>query len=597
MIRLLRLSGANQTLDDIYISTQKWAYDRFSTDEGAVYTATALTSSNQHANANIVNGTGTFSSGNMGLYDTDDLPNTDVQTVAANTAWSTINFMRTNGVNFLEQANGQTHSWLRGFIYMFRDASNWALFSFNRTYQQTGGSNNYQQSALTHIASAGNVGTNATVRMQISELRDSLAFVTTWPNREFLWRTDVGLRPSEASGSRYMARRTTFDFADSDITAGAVLNTVNLDANSSITNCEHLQVNVEGSGSVTGFRTSTNGNAIADGVTVSSGVTLNFAGGSTYLVAGDISNATLVRTGSGTVNIIFVGNGVGPASATNFTFTKRVTVTFTGTANWVSSEADTETVANIGAVHRASSASTGGTAITATPTFSNADVSYNFEIPVANDLHYTFAARQNAGGEFYDVVQGSSATTLTPSHTLVATATNIVPVTVAQGLTNITGWTDHLNYIRDNTVVEALTAAPSGTDPMTITISDSAIAGLLAHGQHITRLVQQKTNWLLNVSRGWYPVNGWAIGTDRVIYNNVNVQWTKSAANVNLVSFGIQTLTSLGAGANFAITTTANNTAVLWNGPQNIGILNEAQAARLQLLALESSVWAANAAL
>ena len=109
--------------------------------------------------------------------------------------------------------------------------------------------------------------------------------------------------------------------------------------------------------------------------------------------------------------------------------------------------------------------------------------------------------------------------------------------------------------------------------------------------------VQQKDNYLLNVARGWFPVNGWAIGTDRIIYNNVDVTWQKSSGNTNLISFGIQTLTDVGGGANFAITTTSTQTSIIWNGPQNIGILNEAQAARLNRLALESSVWAAAAAL
>ena len=278
-------AGAAVTLDDIYISTQVWGYDRFNIDTEEVYTATALTSSNRHATATIGNNVTTLASGRIGFYDTEAGSIGSAQsTLANNSAWSAARSMSANGVNFLEVANGsEPHSWLRGFVYFYINATNYALYSFRRTYQQQDAKNN-QTMTLTHIHSAGNIGSTATVNMQIAELRDSLAFVTDWPNRDFLWRTDVGLRPAEASGAIYQARRTTLNFNDQNITSGAVLSTVNLDANSSITNCEHLQVNVTGSGTISGFRVNTSGTAVAAGVTVGSGVTMNFEGGNTYFI-------------------------------------------------------------------------------------------------------------------------------------------------------------------------------------------------------------------------------------------------------------------------------------------------------------------------
>ena len=577
------------TLDEIYQSTQKWAYDRFNSDTGAVYTATALTSSNRHASATIANGVTTIASGRIGFYDTDVVP-TGASTLANNSAWSAARSASLNGVTFLESANGQEHSWLRGFIYCYIDASNYALYSFTRTYQEED-VNNMEHVHLTHIASAGNIGSTAALNLQIAELRDSLAFETDWPVRDYLWRPDVSLRPAESANNVYNIRRTQWNCNDTDITAGTRLDTINmLDSESSMVNCHELNVTVAGMGTISGFQTSASGNAIGENSTIGAGTTLQFNGGSTYLIAGNISNATLERVGSGNASIIYVGNGTGPNTATNFNITKRVSLTVNASHSWTTAELDSEENVQIAAVSRVSTNTTGGTQRTPeTRTVNGSAVTYNFTIPVTEDLYFAFAARQ-AGSTWYNIVEGNSVTTLSPSVTLTTTLTSVVPTAPSDA----TGLDTHINYIIDTDVVEALSAAPSSSDKMQITISNAAVAGALTDGKYISRLVQQKYNYLLNVARAYTILNMWTIGTDRVIYTDSNVTWQKASSNSNIVAFAVQVLSGAGAGVNYTITTTDNGTAVLWNGPTNIGILSQAQA---DTLAKESSVWAANAAL
>ena len=235
-------------------------------------------------------------------------------------------FGSTAGAAFL-RAGGtggdNNHQWLNGYLYLYQGTSRWALFSFTRAYSgQASGNNAYsaanQDITVSLVASAGTIGPDATsFNYQRAELEDSMLLTLANHSRSYLWNPDVALRPLESGANIASARNvrlenSTGSDATHIITPGT-LDTVDLSANSVFDcNGKTTALNFTGTGTVTALLTGTTSDCISGDV--GSGVTVEFAGGQSYRVNGDLSAATLSRTGSGTASIVLGPNGVLPAT-------------------------------------------------------------------------------------------------------------------------------------------------------------------------------------------------------------------------------------------------------------------------------------------
>ena len=332
-------ADAAVSLDHVYQKAQKWTYDWVTNTDSDVYVATDPTATNQDGSGTSRTAAATPGNGDI-LFkaSTDGTGNS----VAANAAWSTVNSIVMGGnagrpFQFTAgTGNDQQHQWLNGYVYFYLGASQWALFSFDRNY-----SNNYNATTQTlrvsHVASAGNVGSDSSsYRFQRAELRDSMLVQRNNFPRSYLWNPNVALRPMESASNVAIVRNVRLENSTGSdgthiITPGT-LDTVDLSANSVFDcNGKTTALNFTGSGTVTALLTGTTSDCISGDV--GSGVTIEFAGGQSYRVNGDISAATLSRTGSGVASIVLGPNGVLPSTLDATQFQTITQLTLTGFAD------------------------------------------------------------------------------------------------------------------------------------------------------------------------------------------------------------------------------------------------------------------------
>ena len=619
------------TLDDTYRHIQQWTYHRAFADTENFYTPSALNNANGGWNLTIdYDETGLLPVNAIGFYNFVPSPGASTRSMNVNGAWTDIRAIKANtNVRLwerLRQSESQGCNWLEGYMYCWRDNSNWALLRFERDFEQRGRASSEAQAQITEVvASQGNIGNSGTVRIQIAAYADSffedgatgddVTLTITHPWRDYLWQSGVGLRPADSNvGTGNMETRHVRLRQDSDAVVGTtelghflpgtMLNSVNLTTDSDIfdANVRAVRVGTSGNGRVINLPR----NSSALNPTIAAGTThtanLEFMRGSTYFVAGDITGASFTIAGTGENPIVnLVGAGTAPATIANVTLQKSVVLSFVFPGTVAADDLDSDMIMNIaaysGTTQAAATVLTNPTPVRSTTTNTNDTVTWTYSVPNANNVYYAFAGRQSGGGAWMLPVVSNTATGAT--HTLVTQ----VAVPVARS--SATGMQSQEEYISasGNTVVEALSALAASGNTMDITISNAATTGDAADGRYITRLIQQKTNFLRNLAQGYYEANGVVISATAITYNNQHVQWQKSSGNNNAVGFNIQTLLGTGGSANTVITTTDVTTRVAWNPAQAIGFItpdqlaNLATSAELEPLAKESSVWAANAAL
>ena len=626
------------SLDKVYRHIQQWTYHRAFADTENFYTPGTLNNANAGWNLTIdYDETGLLPVNNIGFYNFVPSPGASTRSMNVNSDWADIRAIKANtNVRLwerLRQAESQGCNWLQGYMYCWRDNSNWALLRFERDFEQRGAANSEAQAQITEVvASQGNIGSSGTVRIQIANYADSffedgasgddVTLTITHPWRDYLWQSNVGLRPADSNTANanmetsYVRLRQDSDaiFGDSTeaghITPGTQLTSVDLTTDSDIfdANARAVRISTRGNGRIINLPTnSTSVNpTIAAGTTHTS--TIQFARGSTYTVAGDLTGATLVAVGTGANPMInLTGSGAVPASLTGIDVQKTVGISLVAPIGWDSNVIDSEAGANIAAyagttLANAQSATkeTNPTPTLSTTNVSNDTLTYDFVIDNNDTLYWAFAGRSHiTEGGWYDPVNGASSTSATVNMA-VSTAIDATP--------NGTGADALITYINNpsNDVVGALSANATGTNKMTISLDNAAFAGTIRDGRYFTRLIMQKDHFLENVAKTYYPVNGIVIQSDRIIYNDDDVTWQKAVGNNNVVSFAIQVQDAQGgrldSGAN-AITTNNVTTRIAWSGPAAIGFVDPtllaslATSAELEPLAKESSVWAANAAL
>ena len=135
-------------------------------------------------------------------------------------------------------------------------------------------------------------------------------------------------------------------------------------------------------------------------------------------------------------------------------------------------------------------------------------------------------------------------------------------------------------------MVTALTADASASNKLRIVLPSLAIAGTTNAGKWVNRLIQQKTNYVNAIAKGFIDLDFINIEENQLIYKEATfVEWSHPApANVAaaiVMSFSIQALQPNGVSANTLITTTSAVTRVEFLPVANIAVLDPAELARL----------------
>ena len=225
------------------------------------------------------------------------------------------------------------------------------------------------------------------------------------------------------------------------------------------------------------------------------------------------------------------------------------------------------------------------------------DLTYTFELASNQDLRWAFSARAGERGNWFAPVSNRMATNVNAQ---TINLTTLSSTFVPQALSTQEGIASQFAWFRDTEVVELLTDVIADTEAnsMVINTGNMATTGTVGDGQFFTRLMQQKTNYLINVARGNYIPIGLNYELGFIDYDGFAqwVRWQKASGNNNRVAFETPVTTD-GQGANLNITTDDVTTEVRFEGAVNIGILNATQAELLEDTAKRSDVYAANVAL
>lgn len=395
------VSTADVSLNKLHQNIQRYAYNNFN-NSTATITSPVIDGSNDDAQGDVAIATDAdAANADEILFFTETTLATDTTSVAANSTWSTLNYVQFNSsVPVLIRASGsnlnQEDNTTEGYLYIYRATGNWGFFSYTREWNEGNSAETGSTRArITHIASEGNIGSDGdTLVIQRSGSIDGTSFAQAYPIRSYLWDSQVQLKPSEYIGENVLRIRRMI-LAQSGAstlvktTTGTQdrITTVDLELATDELRCGNntLEVDVTGAGGITGITTSSTSTApaIIDGVTVGSGITITFVRGQTYYIAGDISAASFATSGSsGNVTLVQVGNGALPSSlATNFVHQKIVTVSFVASGNntWSSSNITTDERVNIAAFNGTSLATINPIepVSTLTGALSELDVDYN----------------------------------------------------------------------------------------------------------------------------------------------------------------------------------------------------------------------------
>lgn len=340
---------SSRSLEQIYARTAAHVHETLSTDVAA-YTLPAVNSNAPFIDQNVA--TNTLGNLEIGVYTQDitTTTNTNLTTAAVSTSMADLRGIRL-GANYDQDVFNL--GW--AVMGIFLDADNWGIYEFRRP----GDSFSYggeEGGSLEPILTQGTTTSSANFRIRalvIAESIDQLGFSIT--NNRVQYLRDEGLPITRTGTVMNLSAYNLTLGTNGALTTTTGLSSFNLDSTSTVAlGNTNLAISATGSGTISGFNTSSSASspAIAAGVTVGSGVTVQFARGSTYYIEGDISAATLEATGStGTVTLLLVGNGALPSSeGNNFAHNKSVTISFTKpSGTWAASDLTTAHIANISA--------------------------------------------------------------------------------------------------------------------------------------------------------------------------------------------------------------------------------------------------------
>ena len=231
-------------------------------------------------------------------------------------------------------------------------------------------------------------------------------------------------------------------------------------------------------------------------------------------------------------------------------------------------------------------------------------LTYTFELDNNHELRYAFSGK-NGSREWYYV-----ATNVVPNFTnsqstvLQAIPSGFVP----HGISSNDGMAEQAAYMQSEDIVAPLvdTIADTEANAMQVTIFSAFTNGSVSDGAWMMRRMQSKYNYLLNVARGNFANEviryneGYVIDL-AVTYGPAaifgdHMIWQKNIPSSHRVSFDTS-MVSFGQSYNYDITTDNLLTEVRFNGQENLGILNQAQADLLEDTAKRSDVYGAAVAL
>lgn len=586
---------STRSLEQMYARTAAYVHETMSTD-----TATYTVPAQGGTRPTYTNGDApsTLTANRIGLYTTRLTQTTNA---ALNTAADDTNFEDLRGIAFGSSIATDVNGANWGYIGLFRDTTNWGIYEYKRPgFAFTYSSLNLTAGDLVPLVTRGNLGSADSTQlrtMTFGQSEDMLGLTIANTRVQFL-RTQ-GL-PMTRNGNTLQLNGTLIaQGASTSVTTTTNIDTVDLDTGSSWgLGSNDLDVSVtatrlgagESNPIVSGFRAGGTDDCIGSSVTVGSNVTLQFTGGQTYLVAGDISAATLVRTGSGDATLVAVGNGnLGTGSESGIVRQQDVELTFaynSAQTDWTTSE--TFDVVNVQAYQLTSGTYTLLTQPTPTVNSTANTISYTYRIPLGSTVEYAFAARRARAGQWYDPVFGSASSSTTV--TLVDSETSVVPTAVASsdtGASTIDTWFNTQDRVAE------VTGALSNSVRLTINVPNTATILGTNSVRYIVRKMMQQDHFLEAIARGRLEFSDIRILADRIEYANdiyTFINWQKTSTSTARVKFDLQAITSTQANASAGITTTDTGTLVEWSGPQNIGVLSDQQAADL---ATNATVWAA----
>ena len=234
----------------------------------------------------------------------------------------------------------------------------------------------------------------------------------------------------------------------------------------------------------------------------------------------------------------------------------------------------------------------------------NRTLTYTFELDNNHELRYAFSSKN--GTEEWAYI----ATNVVPNFTnSVSTVLQSIPSGfVPHNISSNDGMAEQAVWMEANPVVGELVdqIADTEANAMQVTVFSAFTNGSVADGAWMMRRMQSKYNYLLNVARGNFAnevirynqgyVIDLAVEYGPAAIFGDHMIWQKNIPSSHRVSFDTS-MVSYGQSYNYDITTDNLLTEVRFNGQENLGILNQAQADLLEDTAKRSDVYGAAVAL